>query len=1310
MRSTKRYLSIAIVFVMIITSMMSLGFETVYGAGNTYYVSPDGSDTNNGSIGSPFKTVWYASRNLNAGDTLYVRGGTYTNDAFWSYSAGTRESPITVKAYSGEFPVFTGSGVYSQILHFGQENSYITVDGLNTLDTSDCTPVIFSNTSHITIKNCSFKNNAGSASTIMQINLSSYITVENCTFDTTGGDLLGAGEGDGIYVNAGDHCLIQNNFFTKCGHYAIDLKDFPNTTRPTSYNNIVRNNLIEQHWSGGIGLIFGAHHNLIENNRIYYVGEECTYPKTGVQIAAEKNIVRNNVFGWASDGTRGGAVDTGISLLSYYLNGMNQNCIDNRVYNNITYKNGGKPLMISEKHATVVDGNKVLNNIFYYNRLAGTHEDWWPAGNWYWLAETWHSTTYQDWYSNFPRNNSFNNNMWKHADANGEYSNVPLFYFDGGKEASKAWGDTLSGVEVKYPAHFYGNLEENPKFVNADNGDFRLGTDSAAIDAGAFLAKTTSSGAATTVVPVDDTLFFSDGYGIADGDTIQIGNNSPVRIISVDYNANTLTVSSPVTFNTGDNVSFPYNGSAPDLGISEYDINSSPMPTLNPTPTARPTPTPTPTPTPAPSDKLAVQDVSANVFQDPFIPSNTLDGSFVDGSRWSGASQWANITYDLGSLQSVGSVDIAWYNALSQRTTFDISVSTDGDIFTKVYSGTCSGTTTDFERYTLSSAANARYVRIIGHYNSTSKWSEWISITEAAINDAVGTKLTISNASANTFQDPYTPAKTLDGSMDGDSRWSGATQFAYITYDLGSTQLVSSVDIAWYNALNQKTTFDIAVSSDGNAFTTVYSGINIGASLDFEKVVLSTAQSARYVRIIGHNNSIAQWSEWISITEVEIYGGTSVTPTPTAEPTATSVVTPTPTPTPTPAGILTVTLQNGLDDYNGSKDVSTIKEYPSTDGSNWMGYFAEGAKSSMRIYDDGVKGWNSLIYFDISRIPQDATITSAKLKLYSYWGPIGYGTIDLNRVTDNYKKGMWVEGDLISEYRSSGAAFLKRAGTASNWSDAVSWTDTSDSSIMDSVNPTASGTFEITPAIKIGWDVSSDLKDDVQAWVNGTAVNQGWYLRARQGTGIHVYFASNQCENNPDAGNNPAYRPILEISYVAGAAPTPTPTPADVTGPVIHQPDKLTLLQSDALSLEIKADDEQSGVKEIGVTLDGALTTNPIIRGPASLAVGNHTITIRAADNAGNVSEKTFILKVTIDIASLDELLKAGAQQGWITNDGTLNSLSSKVESIRKDKSDGKNPDISLNAFENEIKALSGKNISSSFAQLLLDDIAYLRE
>ncbi len=80
------------------------------------YVATDGSDSNPGTIDLPLATLEGARDYIRAhgvpegGMTVYIRGGTYYRDTVFTLSAndsGTKDRPVTYKAYKNEKPVFT---------------------------------------------------------------------------------------------------------------------------------------------------------------------------------------------------------------------------------------------------------------------------------------------------------------------------------------------------------------------------------------------------------------------------------------------------------------------------------------------------------------------------------------------------------------------------------------------------------------------------------------------------------------------------------------------------------------------------------------------------------------------------------------------------------------------------------------------------------------------------------------------------------------------------------------------------------------------------------------------------------------------------------------------------------------------------------------------------------------------------------------------------------------------------------------------------------------------------------------------------
>jgi hypothetical protein len=82
----------------------------------TYYISTTGNDnTGNGTINTPWFNLNKAWTVIAAGDTVYVRGGTYnyTAQQLLRNKNGTAGNLIKVWAYADEIPIFTRSGSFA---------------------------------------------------------------------------------------------------------------------------------------------------------------------------------------------------------------------------------------------------------------------------------------------------------------------------------------------------------------------------------------------------------------------------------------------------------------------------------------------------------------------------------------------------------------------------------------------------------------------------------------------------------------------------------------------------------------------------------------------------------------------------------------------------------------------------------------------------------------------------------------------------------------------------------------------------------------------------------------------------------------------------------------------------------------------------------------------------------------------------------------------------------------------------------------------------------------------------------------------
>jgi hypothetical protein len=124
-------------------------------------------------------------------------------------------------------------------------------------------------------------------------------------------------------------------------------------------------------------------------------------------------------------------------------------------------------------------------------------------------------------------------------------------------------------------------------------------------------------------------------------------------------------------------------------------------------------------------------------------------------------------------------------------------------------------------------------------------------------------------------------ASTNDGNLPGNTvdnnlgtRWSGSGDGAWLQLDLGTTRSVTGVGIAVYQGNGRRNRFDIQVSTGGGVWTNALTGAQSSGTTTAEELHnFPTAQSARYVRYLGHTATLnaGGTSQWNSVTEVSIF-------------------------------------------------------------------------------------------------------------------------------------------------------------------------------------------------------------------------------------------------------------------------------------------------------------------------------------------------------------------------------------------------------------------------------------------------------
>ncbi|MCL5282125.1 MAG: InlB B-repeat-containing protein [Planctomycetes bacterium] len=523
----------------------------------TYYVNKTaGTDAAAGtSVSTAWATIGKANAALRAGDTVYIRAGTYT-EAVAPANSGTASNPITYKNYPGE--VVTVDGVYTCIMLTGR--SYITVDGIRGHNPT-YQWVRFDNTNYCIVKNGTFWaiQTANAAGIVSFSNASCYNQVLNNSLDGWT-PTSQAGQQDLILVTGNStHNLIQGNTFGYGSHGDIMVRAGCDYT-------VIRNNIFDNPWHTGLNVYDysnSAKYVVIENNIFRDMGtEHATNPSTvdapkalcwhpGLQWGGGiKGIVRENVFYNCG---------TGISL------GGHEVTTDDKFYHNTFYNN------VFHFSANTATSPAVTGNVFVSN-LMFVHQPYSEAGAAYDNHDIYYTITLDPNCVNAWTNNSV-------AYYSGPTLTSRIKY---GYSATYVWEGTLAYIESKFPNDWYGNYQYDPQFVDATNHKFTLQATSPCIDKGQHLTLTVGAGTNSTSLVVADAGYFFSGAGApwfvpnTVADTIYIEGAGSVQVASINYSTNTITLASPMTWATNKKVYHrKYAGNAPDIGAYEYQGSST---------------------------------------------------------------------------------------------------------------------------------------------------------------------------------------------------------------------------------------------------------------------------------------------------------------------------------------------------------------------------------------------------------------------------------------------------------------------------------------------------------------------------------------------------------------------------------------------------------------------------------------------------------------------------------------------------------------------------------------------------------------
>lgn len=195
-----------------------------------YYVTKSGSNANDGlSAGTAFLTIQKAADTVVAGDTVYVRAGTY-NEIVTIVKAGTSGLPIAFYQYPGDArPIIDGNGFANTLdsVGIGSPSAYVTFSGFEVYRTPRHGIIVY-DAHHITVTNNLVHD--GPRNGVYLYNTSSSTVSYNTIYR-----MILAGNSDCIAASDGSvNNIIHHNAVARCSDDGIDTW--------TTTGNTVENN------------------------------------------------------------------------------------------------------------------------------------------------------------------------------------------------------------------------------------------------------------------------------------------------------------------------------------------------------------------------------------------------------------------------------------------------------------------------------------------------------------------------------------------------------------------------------------------------------------------------------------------------------------------------------------------------------------------------------------------------------------------------------------------------------------------------------------------------------------------------------------------------------------------------------------------------------------------------------------------------------------------------------------------------------------------------------------------------------------
>ncbi|WP_375515007.1 choice-of-anchor D domain-containing protein, partial [uncultured Nostoc sp.] len=345
-------------------------------AGKTYYVSGTGNDKNDGlKEGSAFRTLQQAADLVQAGDTVYVMNGTYTNTypniLSISDKHGTEAAPITFTAYPGHTPVLqTHDKNWNAISITG--SSYVVINGLNLVGARD------DNTLEYALEHKDDLNNPATSGNGINVSYidgdekqrSHHITISNNNISKFPGGGIATAEVD--YITIKNNVVSGNSWYSPHGTQGITMLHLWNSDQNvTDYKVIIQDNTVFDNkqlvpWANA-GKVTEGHGIMLDTSSVGNVAYQG-------KALISKNVIYNN-------GGAGIQIFKGENPVDIVNNTLSQN--SQELSTGEILLNSAKNVRVSNNIMYASDGNSASaianssnysfdNNLAYNGDIKGT--------------------------------------------------------------------------------------------------------------------------------------------------------------------------------------------------------------------------------------------------------------------------------------------------------------------------------------------------------------------------------------------------------------------------------------------------------------------------------------------------------------------------------------------------------------------------------------------------------------------------------------------------------------------------------------------------------------------------------------------------------------------------------------------------------------------------------------------------------------------------------------------------------------------------------------------------------------------------